>query len=65
MARDQRRLAAIISADVAGYSRLIGLRIDLSPVLELRSMHRPPPTLGPWTRLSDRGSKKRSNHVGP
>ena len=24
MARDQRRLAAIISADVAGYSRLMG-----------------------------------------
>ena len=24
MARDQRRLAAIVSADVVGYSRLIG-----------------------------------------
>jgi class 3 adenylate cyclase len=24
MARDQRRLAAIVSADVAGYSRLMG-----------------------------------------
>jgi class 3 adenylate cyclase/TolB-like protein len=38
MARDQRRLAAIVSADVAGYSRLMGL--DESRTLAALKAHR-------------------------
>src|SRR5262247_4653612 len=38
MARDQRRLAAIVSADVAGYSRLMGL--DESGTLATLKAHR-------------------------
>ena len=38
MARDQRRLAAIVSADVAGYSRLMGL--DESRTLATLKAHR-------------------------
>jgi len=38
MARDQRRLAAIVSADVAGYSRLMGL--DESGTLAALKAHR-------------------------
>ena len=38
MARDQRRLAAIVSADVAGYSRLMGL--DDSSTLAALKAHR-------------------------
>ena len=38
MARDQRRLAAIVSADVAGYSRLMGL--DDSDTLARLKAHR-------------------------
>src|SRR5438552_13453153 len=38
MARDQRRLAAIISADVAGYSRLMGK--DESRTLSALKAHR-------------------------
>jgi len=38
MARDQRRLAAIVSADVAGYSRLMGK--DESGTLEALTAHR-------------------------
>src|SRR5215469_9331708 len=38
MARDQRRLAAIVSADVAGYSRLMGR--DESSTLAALKAHR-------------------------
>lgn len=38
MARDQRRLAAIVSADVAGYSRLMGR--DESETLAALKAHR-------------------------
>ena len=38
MARDQRRLAAIVSADVVGYSRLMGL--DESGTLAALKAHR-------------------------
>ena len=38
MARDQRRLAAIVSADVAGYSRLMGR--DESGTLTTLKAHR-------------------------
>ena len=38
MARDQRRLAAIVSADVAGYSRLMGQ--DESGTLAVLKAHR-------------------------
>src|SRR5215472_6963521 len=38
MARDQRRLAAIVSADVAGYSRLMGR--DESGTLAVLKAHR-------------------------
>jgi adenylate cyclase len=38
MARDQRRLAAIVSADVAGYSRLMGE--DESRTLDALKAHR-------------------------
>ena len=38
MARDQRRLAAIVSADVAGYSRLMG--VDEGRTLDALKAHR-------------------------
>ncbi len=38
MAREERRLAAIVSADVVGYSRLIG--VDESGTLETLRAHR-------------------------
>ena len=39
MARDQRRLAAIVSADVAGYSRLMG-RDDSDTLARLKAHRR-------------------------
>ena len=39
MAREQRRLAAIVSADIAGYSRLMG-RDETATLAELKSLRR-------------------------
>jgi hypothetical protein len=68
MARDQRRLAAIVSADVAGYSRLMGR--DESGTLTTLKAHRrelriifPSASVSMWTPSVRSGSDMDSPRI--